>query len=623
MVTLRNTDVGQLVSSAGGQPLFQLTQSHVLRVFVHVPEAQIPSITKDQEAKVSFPEYPGREFEAVVVRTAGAIDLTTAHAARRTRRLDNAQGGEVLAGSHAEVRFTHHRFQQPVLMTLPVNALLFRSEGPQAGVVQADGKVEMRSIGQDGPATLAGRSKSSPAFRSRGSRHPESSGFADRRRRGARHRSKGEAGPAREAVSAQGGRWPLRLAEERDIPAIEDLIPRSVRALQAPFYSPVQMAAALGPVFGVDRMLIRDGTYFVAEEAGQLAGCGGWSKRRTLFGGDREGPREDDFLDPAIDSARIRAFFVHPEWARRGIGAAILAACEANLRGDGFLAELVATLAGEPFYEAYGYRATKREALALKGGIKLLVRMWKSFPPLSGFLRRRHAVSAASLTPRFPRAVSVSAAHLLSFLPAFFPAEQSDEEPDQQQIDDEQDEPGDAKVFDSLVSLQGNECRGGDDRHVFAPLAPQEEAGALGQEHSGKAKRDDAPLPELTVGDRIQLGKQRDDVRIFQTDAQFADPIADDCIHILVQEGEQPHRERHEEHPLGKLQAADPPEVAVFWSGTNRGGGHELGSIAEILRLATRKGSRGQNSHVVDSTTPACAPGVAHRLRCNDSPYSM
>jgi GNAT superfamily N-acetyltransferase len=187
-------------------------------------------------------------------------------------------------------------------------------------------------------------------------------------------------------VSAQGGRWPLRLAEERDIPAIEGLIPRSVHALQAPFYSPVQMAAALGPVFGVDRMLIRDGTYFVAEEGGQLAGCGGWSKRRTLFGGDREGPREDDFLNPAIDSARIRAFFIHPEWARRGIGAAILAACEANLRGDGFLAaELVATLAGEPFYEAYGYQATKREALALKGGISLpVVRMRKSFPPQAG-----------------------------------------------------------------------------------------------------------------------------------------------------------------------------------------------------------------------------------------------
>src|SRR5881392_247481 len=111
--------------------------------------------------------------------------------------------------------------------------------------------------------------------------------------------------------------WKPRLAREEDIPALEALIPVSVRSLQAPYYSAAQMEAALGPVFGVDRQLIHDGTYFVSEHEGQLAGCGGWSRRTAVCGSDRDRVGEDGLLDAAHDAARIRAFFVHPNWARR------------------------------------------------------------------------------------------------------------------------------------------------------------------------------------------------------------------------------------------------------------------------------------------------------------------
>lgn len=171
--------------------------------------------------------------------------------------------------------------------------------------------------------------------------------------------------------------WPLRLAVEDDISALAALIPLSVRALQASYYSPAQMEAALGPVFGVDRQLIRDGTYFVAEREAQLVGCGGWSRRKALFGGDQEWVGEDCLLDPERDAARIRAFFVHPEWARRGIGRSILAACEAAILEAGFqTAELVATLAGEPLYAAFGYAAVHRYEVPMSGGQTLpVVRM--------------------------------------------------------------------------------------------------------------------------------------------------------------------------------------------------------------------------------------------------------
>jgi GNAT superfamily N-acetyltransferase len=175
--------------------------------------------------------------------------------------------------------------------------------------------------------------------------------------------------------------WKLRLADERDIPALELLIPLSVRSLQAAYYSAAQMEAALGPVFGVDRQLILDGTYFVAVHENQIVGCGGWSRRTAMFGGDRNRIGEDAVLDPVREPARIRAFFVHPAWARRGIGRSILASCESAILAAGFqTAELVATLAGEPLYAALDYAVVERYEVPMSGGLVLpVVRMAKQF----------------------------------------------------------------------------------------------------------------------------------------------------------------------------------------------------------------------------------------------------
>lgn len=175
---------------------------------------------------------------------------------------------------------------------------------------------------------------------------------------------------------------PLRLAREEDVAELERLIPLSVRGLQAAYYSPAQMEAALGPVFGVDRQLIRDGTYFVAEREGAIVGCGGWSRRRSLYGGDDGRAGEDGLLDPRRDAARVRAFFVHPAWARRGIGRSIMAACEEAIRAAGFHeVEMVATLAGEPLYASFGYRVVERYEIPLKNGLGLpVVRMARTWP---------------------------------------------------------------------------------------------------------------------------------------------------------------------------------------------------------------------------------------------------
>jgi N-acetylglutamate synthase-like GNAT family acetyltransferase len=173
--------------------------------------------------------------------------------------------------------------------------------------------------------------------------------------------------------------WPLRLAREFDVPALEALIPLSVRALQSPYYSPAQMDGALGPVFGVDRQLIRDGTYFVAEQDGVMVGCGGWSRRRSFFWGDGARVREDALLDPQRDAARVRAFFVHPAWSRRGIGRSIMVACEQAIIAAGFrTVDIVATLAGEPLYAAFGYEIVERYDLAMANALSLpVVRMTK------------------------------------------------------------------------------------------------------------------------------------------------------------------------------------------------------------------------------------------------------
>jgi N-acetylglutamate synthase-like GNAT family acetyltransferase len=175
----------------------------------------------------------------------------------------------------------------------------------------------------------------------------------------------------------------LRLASLDDIPAIEALIRRSVMELQAGEYSREQREGALGNVFGVDRRLIEDRTYFVVpgDPAGKLAACGGWSRRRTLFGSDDIAGKDDSWLDPAVDAARIRAFFVHPEWARRGLGSLIMSTCEVAARAAGFTKlELGATLTGVPLYARHGFHELERVEVPLSNGFRLpIVRMGKIF----------------------------------------------------------------------------------------------------------------------------------------------------------------------------------------------------------------------------------------------------
>jgi GNAT superfamily N-acetyltransferase len=220
----------------------------------------------------------------------------------------------------------------------------------------------------------------------------------------------------------------LRLATEKDIPALDALIEASVRELQAGDYTQAQIEGALGTVLGLDTQLIRDGTYFVAEVEGEgsapigvperclsgakapvnsssilrglkapppsgpgfsgakdapiyrtLAGCGGWSKRRTLFGADRGPGREPALLDPATDAAKVRAIFVYPGFARRGLGTLILAQVEAAARAAGFRRfEMGSTLTGVPLYRLKGYVEVERIAVPLKNGEALpVVRMVK------------------------------------------------------------------------------------------------------------------------------------------------------------------------------------------------------------------------------------------------------
>ena len=164
----------------------------------------------------------------------------------------------------------------------------------------------------------------------------------------------------------------LRKASMADRPVLEKLITLSARGLSRLDYTDSQIEAALGSAFGVDSELIADGTYFVAEADGRIVGCGGWSRHATLFGGDAQPGRRSELLDPSRDSARIRAFFVHPEWARRGIGRAILEKCEAEARAHGFRsAELLATLPGHRFYRMLGYAGDERVEHSLGGGVPI------------------------------------------------------------------------------------------------------------------------------------------------------------------------------------------------------------------------------------------------------------
>ena len=166
----------------------------------------------------------------------------------------------------------------------------------------------------------------------------------------------------------------IRLATAEDLPALRALIPLSARALSRGYYTEEQTEGAIRYVFGPDSRLIADGTYFAAEEDGKLTGCGGWSRRRTLFGGDQMKSAEDPLLDPATEAARIRAFFVHPMFARRGVGSAILGACMDAARAAGFRRmELASTLPGVPLYEAFGFEKREPIEVPLPGGVVLPV----------------------------------------------------------------------------------------------------------------------------------------------------------------------------------------------------------------------------------------------------------
>jgi len=191
----------------------------------------------------------------------------------------------------------------------------------------------------------------------------------------------------------------IRKAVVTEIPVLRELIEASVRGLQVQDYTPAQMEGALETVFGVDIQLIEDGTYFVAEARaaeGQskaekadgaknvrsgwtIAGCGGWSKRKTLYGSDHWTGREDALLDPQRDAAKIRAFFVHPAWARQGIGSRILEACEMAASAAGFASyEMGATLTGAKLFGVKGYVAVEEIEVPLKGGLTLpVIRMAK------------------------------------------------------------------------------------------------------------------------------------------------------------------------------------------------------------------------------------------------------
>lgn len=172
----------------------------------------------------------------------------------------------------------------------------------------------------------------------------------------------------------------LRRASDGDVPALQRLIARSAEALSVGYYTPAQVAALVQYVFGVDTQLIDDGTYYVIEDGGAIVACGGWSRRATLFGGDQAKTGPDPLLDPLVDAARIRAFFVEPAMARRGLGRALITECVDAARGAGFKAmELVATLPGEPLYGAAGFAAVERFDLMLPNDVRVpVVRMSRS-----------------------------------------------------------------------------------------------------------------------------------------------------------------------------------------------------------------------------------------------------
>lgn len=164
----------------------------------------------------------------------------------------------------------------------------------------------------------------------------------------------------------------LRLATAGDVPALQDVIDASVRGLAPGYYDAAQIDAGMRYIFGVDTQLIADGTYFVVTHAGAPVACGGWSGRRTLYGGDQRKHGPDPRLDPLTEAARIRAFFVHPAHARRGLGRRLYDACAEAAAAAGFSRfELLATLSGVPLYAALGFAPMEEVVVTTPGGVAL------------------------------------------------------------------------------------------------------------------------------------------------------------------------------------------------------------------------------------------------------------
>jgi len=158
----------------------------------------------------------------------------------------------------------------------------------------------------------------------------------------------------------------IRLATHDDLAALMPLVEAAIDENQRAFISAAEIEASRA-VMGIDTQLIDDGTYFVVEVDGAIAGCGGWSRRATPYGSDHSAGRDDSLLDPATDAAKVRAMYTHPAFTRRGVGRLILTTCEQRAAGEGFQTlELTATLAGHPLYEAYGF--TTVEEIVIDGG---------------------------------------------------------------------------------------------------------------------------------------------------------------------------------------------------------------------------------------------------------------
>jgi GNAT superfamily N-acetyltransferase len=174
-------------------------------------------------------------------------------------------------------------------------------------------------------------------------------------------------------------RFTHRLATLDDVPVLKPLMDAAIAELLKPVLTPEQVQASFS-VMGLDTQLIKDGTYFVIEADGRIAGCGGWSRRATLFGGDHSAGREARLLDPKTEAARVRAMYTHPDFTRRGIGRMVLDLCEAAAAREGFRdVELAATMAGLPLYRACGYLDIEAFDADTPSGVTVpLVRMGKS-----------------------------------------------------------------------------------------------------------------------------------------------------------------------------------------------------------------------------------------------------